>query len=46
MLGIAKKLFGSPTERKVKSFAAKVAKINALEPQYQAPVRRGSARQD
>jgi preprotein translocase subunit SecA len=36
MLGIAKKLFGSPNERKVKSFAAKVAKINALEPQHQA----------
>ncbi|WP_454761247.1 preprotein translocase subunit SecA [Caulobacter segnis] len=36
MLGLAKKLFGSSNERKVKAFAARVAKINALEPEYAA----------
>jgi preprotein translocase subunit SecA len=35
MLGIAKKLFGSPNDRKVKSFLARVGKINALEPKFQ-----------
>ena len=36
MLGLAKKLFGSSNERKVKTFQARVAKINALEPEYAA----------
>jgi preprotein translocase subunit SecA len=36
MLGFAKKLFGSSNERKVKTFQARVAKINALEPEYAA----------
>jgi preprotein translocase subunit SecA len=36
MLGLAKKLFGSSNERKVKTFAARVAKINALESEYAA----------
>ena len=34
MLGLAKKLFGSSNERKVKTLAARVAKINAYEPEY------------
>jgi preprotein translocase subunit SecA len=36
MLGFAKKFFGSSNERKVKAMSAKVAKINALEPEYAA----------
>ncbi len=36
MLGFAKKLFGSSNERKVKGHQARVAKINALEPQFEA----------
>jgi preprotein translocase subunit SecA len=36
MLGLAKKFFGSSNERKVKAFAARVAKINALEAEYAA----------
>ncbi|MBO9709245.1 MAG: preprotein translocase subunit SecA [Caulobacter sp.] len=36
MLGFAKKLFGSSNERKVKAMSARVAKINALEPEYAA----------
>ena len=36
MLGLAKKLFGSSNDRKVKAMGAKVAAINALEPQYAA----------
>ncbi|MGL4279083.1 MAG: preprotein translocase subunit SecA [Albidovulum sp.] len=39
MLGlgtIAKKVFGSPNDRKVKSVRSLVAKINALEPEFQA----------
>jgi preprotein translocase subunit SecA len=36
MLGLAKKLFGSSNERKVKTLAARVAKINAYEPEYAA----------
>jgi preprotein translocase subunit SecA len=39
MLGlgtIAKKVFGSPNDRKVKSVRPLVAKINALEPEFQA----------
>ncbi|MGR4864295.1 preprotein translocase subunit SecA [Caulobacter sp. LARHSG274] len=36
MLGFAKKLFGSSNERKVKAMSAKVARINALEPEYAA----------
>ncbi|WP_269716043.1 preprotein translocase subunit SecA [Caulobacter sp. NIBR2454] len=36
MLGFAKKLFGSSNERKVKGYQARVAKINALEPQFEA----------
>ena len=36
MLGFAKKLFGSSNERKVKTFQARVAKINALEAEYEA----------
>jgi preprotein translocase subunit SecA len=34
MLGLAKKLFGSSNDRKVKAMGAKVAAINALERQY------------
>ena len=36
MLGFAKKLFGSSNDRKVKITTAKVASINALEPQFAA----------
>jgi preprotein translocase subunit SecA len=36
MLGFAKKLFGSSNERKVKGLSARVAQINALEPQFAA----------
>ena len=36
MLGLAKKLFGSSNERKVKTFQARVAKINAYEAEYAA----------
>ncbi len=36
MLGFAKKLFGSSNERKVKTFAARVVKINAYEAEYAA----------
>ncbi|MDO1560045.1 preprotein translocase subunit SecA [Brevundimonas sp. 2R-24] len=35
MLGIAKKLFGSSNDRKVKTYLARVQKINALEPQFE-----------
>jgi preprotein translocase subunit SecA len=33
MLGLAKKIFGSPNERKVKTFQSRVERINALEPE-------------
>ncbi|MEE4187970.1 MAG: preprotein translocase subunit SecA, partial [Roseobacter sp.] len=39
MLGIgklSKKVFGTPNDRKVKSVRSLVAKINALEPEFQA----------
>jgi preprotein translocase subunit SecA len=36
MLGFAKKLFGSSNDRKVKTLAARVAAINALEPAFAA----------
>jgi preprotein translocase subunit SecA len=36
MLGLAKTLFGSSNDRKVKQLAARVAKINGLEPEYAA----------
>jgi preprotein translocase subunit SecA len=36
MLGFAKKLFGSSNDRKVKTLTARVAKINAYEPEYAA----------
>ena len=36
MLGFAKNLFGSSNDRKVKAMQARVAKINALEPQISA----------
>ena len=36
MLAIAKKLFGSSNDRKVKSLTARVAAINALEPSFKA----------
>ncbi|MDB5470432.1 MAG: preprotein translocase subunit SecA [Caulobacter sp.] len=36
MLGFAKKLFGSSNDRKVKTMSARVAKINALEPEIAA----------
>ncbi len=36
MLGIAKKIFGSSNDRKVKDFMSRVQKINALEAQYAA----------
>ncbi len=35
MLALARKLFGSSNERKVKAMRARVAAINALEPQFQ-----------
>jgi preprotein translocase subunit SecA len=34
--GLARKLFGSSNERRVRSFAGRVAEINALEPKMQA----------
>ncbi len=36
MFGIAKKIFGSSNDRKVKDFMSRVQKINALEPKYAA----------
>ncbi len=36
MLALAKMLFGSSNERKVKGFMARAGKINALEPKYKA----------
>ena len=36
MLGLAKKLFGSSNDRRVKDFTARVQKINALEPKFEA----------
>ncbi|HTI67838.1 MAG TPA: preprotein translocase subunit SecA [Caulobacteraceae bacterium] len=36
MLALAKKFFGSSNDRKVKSYAGRVAAINALEPQFSA----------
>ena len=36
MLGLAKKLFGSSNDRRVKAMGAKVASINALEREYEA----------
>jgi preprotein translocase subunit SecA len=36
MLGFAKKIFGSPNDRKVKSMTSRVAGINALEPAIKA----------
>ena len=36
MLALAKKLFGSSNERKVKAMGGRVAAINALEPQISA----------
>ncbi|NEX94581.1 preprotein translocase subunit SecA [Caulobacter sp. 17J65-9] len=36
MLGLAKKIFGSSNDRKVKTATQRVSKINALEPRYQA----------
>ncbi|NBU28216.1 MAG: preprotein translocase subunit SecA, partial [Caulobacteraceae bacterium] len=36
MLGFARKLFGSANDRKVKAMTARVARINALEPQMTA----------
>jgi preprotein translocase subunit SecA len=36
MLGIAKKIFGSSNDRKVKDFVSRVQKINALEAKYAA----------
>jgi preprotein translocase subunit SecA len=36
MLGFAKKLFGSSNDRQVKAHLARVQKINALEPRFQA----------
>ncbi|MDO9223771.1 MAG: preprotein translocase subunit SecA, partial [Caulobacter sp.] len=36
MFGLAKTLFGSSNDRKVKQLAARIAKINALEPDYAA----------
>ena len=37
MLGIAKKIFGSSNDRKVKDFMGRVQKINALEDKFAAP---------
>ena len=36
MLGLAKKLFGSSNDRKVKSLGSRAQAINALEPQFAA----------
>jgi preprotein translocase subunit SecA len=36
MLGFAKKLFGSPNDRKVKAFSTRALAINALEPKFSA----------
>ena len=36
MLALAQKIFGSSNERKVKGMRSRVAKINALEPQFKA----------
>jgi preprotein translocase subunit SecA len=36
MLGLAKKLFGSSNDRTVKGFNARVARINAMEPTFEA----------
>ncbi len=36
MLNLAKQIFGSVNERKVRTFRAMVARINALEPNYEA----------
>ncbi len=36
MLALAKKIFGSPNDRKVKSLLARAARITTLEPQYEA----------
>jgi preprotein translocase subunit SecA len=36
MLALAQKIFGSSNERKVKGMRARVLKINAMEPQFQA----------
>ena len=36
MLGLAKKIFGSSNDRKVKSYLARAQQINALEPQFAA----------
>src|SRR4051812_4688552 len=36
MLGLAKKFFGSPSDRKVKAYSSRVAAINALEPSFSA----------
>jgi preprotein translocase subunit SecA len=36
MLALAKRIFGSSNERRVKALGARVAAINALEPQFQA----------
>ena len=36
MLALAKKIFGSPNDRKVKSMMGRVVRINALEPQFEA----------
>ena len=36
MLGFAKKLFGSPNDRKVKAFSNRALAINALEPKFSA----------
>jgi preprotein translocase subunit SecA len=46
MLGLAKKLFGSSNERKVKTFQARVAKINAYEAEYAALSDEALKRQD
>jgi preprotein translocase subunit SecA len=36
MLGLAKKIFGSSNDRKVKGYLARAQQINALEPQFEA----------
>ena len=36
MIGLAKKIFGSPNDRKVKSLLARAARITALEPKFEA----------
>ncbi len=49
MLGIgtiAKKVFGTPNDRKIKATRPLIDKINALEPEFEAPQRCRPDRED